>query len=443
MASSTAPKGLIGDIKSTSGAQWLTIFKQAGLDWMEDKATKLAASLAFYTMLSIAPLLIITIKVIGWFGQGPAAQENIRGYLTSNMGEKAAQSVGPMIDSATKPGSGGVATLISVLVLLFSASGVFGELQDSLNTIWEVKPRSDRGMMGTIKDRFFSFTMVLGVIFLLLVSLVATTVLSAISSQIGGASIIWKVVNFIVSLVVVSGLFALIFRYIPDAKVRWRDVLVGGSLTAVLFTIGKALLGWYLGQGATTSVYGAAGSLVAMLLWVYYSSQILFFGAEFTQAWARAHGNSMEPTANAVRMTDDDRDQAGLGKPEASQERRAARSRPLPPVKVVPQPEPALGLKDYAIAAGGLTAGALAAWYAARHGTGAKTEQLLTGRLASIEKKVGRLQHLKEVVTQVAVADRMKEVERQLRHARTAVRADEGHRPRWAVTLGDKIAGNR
>src|SRR4051794_15392839 len=231
--------------------------KQAAAEWSEDKATKLAAALAFYTMLSIAPLLIICMKIAGKIFGAKSASGQISGYLNNTVGTKGAEAAQEMIKNASQQGAGVIATIISVVVLILSASGVFGELQDSLNTIWEVKPKPNRGIMGIIKDRFFSMTLVLGVVFLLLVSLIASTVLTGVTHAVGmDKGLFLSAINFIVSIAVITVLFGLIFRYLPDAKVRWHDVWIGAIATSILFTIGKSLLGWYLGRASATSVYG-------------------------------------------------------------------------------------------------------------------------------------------------------------------------------------------
>jgi len=287
-------------------------FKTAFSEYSDDKVARLSAALAFYTMLSIAPMLVICIKIAGVVFGDEAARGQVGGYLTQTMGAKAAESVQQMVANAGQAGGGVLATIISTVILLFSASNVFGELQDSLNTIWEVKPKPDRGIMGTIKDRFFSLTLVLGTAFLLLVSLVASTVLSGALGRLGGEGIFWQAVNFIIAFAVVTGLFAVILKYLPDVKIPWSDVWAGALLTALLFSVGKLLLGIYLGRASTTSVYGAAGSLVAMLLWVYYTAQIFFIGAEYVQASMQAKGRSMEPTVNAVKLTEGDRIAQGM-----------------------------------------------------------------------------------------------------------------------------------
>jgi membrane protein len=271
------------------------LVKQAVSDWSEDKATELAAALAYYTMLSIAPLLIISMKIAGALFGHEAASGQIASYLHETVGQKGAEAAQDMIQSASERGTGVLATIISVAVLLFSASGVFGQLKASLNRIWEVDQAAARGIWATIKERFFSVTLVVGTVFLLVVSLVASTLLTGLTGAIGlEEGVLLTVLHFVVSFGVITVLFALIFRYLPSVRVQWRDVWAGAIATAVLFTIGKFLLGWYLGRASTTSVYGAAGSLVAMLIWVYYSAQILFLGAEFTQVWASQNGRGVE-----------------------------------------------------------------------------------------------------------------------------------------------------
>jgi membrane protein len=288
------------------------LVKQAVADWSADNATTLAAALAFYTMLSIAPLLIICMKIAGTVFGAEVASSQMDAYLAETIGTKGAEAAQDMIANAKQSGNGVVATIVSAVVLLFSASGVFGQLKTSLNRVWEVPPPEKRGIWGTIKERFFSITLVVGTVFLLLVSLLASTLLTGLTGAIGlEEGLLLQALHFTVSFAVITLLFALIFRYLPDVRVQWRDVWVGAIATAVLFTIGKFLLGWYLGRATTTSVYGAAGSLVALLLWVYYSAQILFLGAEFTQVWANGHGRGIE-ARDAERAR---QDAAGIVRP--------------------------------------------------------------------------------------------------------------------------------
>lgn len=284
---------------------WATV-KEAANDWMDDEASRLAASLAFYSLLSLAPLLVIVVAIAGFFLGADAARGRVAGELATVVGVEPAQGIQSILASARSPKSGILSTLVGVVTLFIGASGVFGELQSSLNTIWEVKTKPGRGIWGEVKARFLSFTMVLGVAFLLLVSLVLSSVLSAMGMRFSGAlpggEVLWQGVNFIVSLAAVTVLFALIFKYIPDAEIRWRDVWLGAAVTAALFTIGKFLLGLYLGKAAVGSSYGAAGSLIALVVWVYYAAQILFMGAEFTSVQARRSGREIRPSEHAIRL---------------------------------------------------------------------------------------------------------------------------------------------
>jgi membrane protein len=283
------------------------IAKETAKDWLDDDASTLAAALAYYALLSLAPLLVISVGVAGWFLGPEAARGRVAGELSNIVGGEAAQGIQAVVASAEEPKRGVIGAVVGMVTLFIGASGVFGQLQTSLNTIWEVKPRADRGVLGQLKDRFFSFTMVLGVAFLLLVSLVLSSMLSSfgtvLADTLPGGATLWQVINFTLSFGVVTLLFALIFKVIPDAKIQWRDVWLGAAVTALLFSIGKQLLGLYLGKAAVGSSYGAAGSIVALVVWVYYAAQILFVGAEFTQVQARRRGASIEPSKNAERAT--------------------------------------------------------------------------------------------------------------------------------------------
>ena len=303
----------------------VSLLKQTFADWSEDKAPRLAAALAYYTAFALAPLLLIAIAVAGIFFGREAATNQIGQQVSGLLGQTAGEAINGMVQAANaKQGTGIIASIIGIVTLLFAASGVFGELQDSLDTIWEVQPKPGLGIWGTMKKRFFSFGMVLGVGFLLLVSLVISAALGAIGGFVAGdqfgQTVLWKAINFVISFGVTTVLFALIFKVLPDAKVDWGDVWIGALATAFLFTIGKAALGWYLGRPGTTSAYGAAGSFVALLLWIYYSAQILFLGAEFTQVYAKAYGSQIEPDADAVPVTEEARAQQGLPRGQAVKE---------------------------------------------------------------------------------------------------------------------------
>jgi membrane protein len=282
------------------------IAKETFSEWSEDKASRLAAALSYYTLFSVAPLLIIAIAVAGLAFGREAATDQIVGQIRGMVGQEGAEVIQTILQNASKTSTGIVATIVGVVTLLIGASGAFGQLQDSLNTIWEVKPKAGRGVKGILRDRFLSFSLVLVIGFLLLVSLVLSAVLAGVGKYLSDAlpmpSFVLQAVNFAISFAVTTLLFALIFKVLPDAYIRWRDVWVGAAVTALLFSIGRFLIGLYLGRSSVGSAYGAAGSLVVLLLWVYYSSQVLFLGAEFTQVYANRFGSKMRPKPNAERV---------------------------------------------------------------------------------------------------------------------------------------------
>lgn len=281
------------------------LLKETARDWSDDDAASLAAALAYYALLSLAPLLVISIGVAGWFFGEEAARGRVAGELGAIVGGEAAQGIRSVAQSADQPMRGAVSAVIGIATLFVGASGVFGQLQSSMNRIWEVKPKPNQGIWVQVRSRFFSFTMVLGVAFLLLVSLVLSSLLSSLGTVLAdtlpGGALLWQITNFCLSLALITVLFALIFKVIPDAKIKWRDVWLGAAVTAVLFTVGKHLLGLYLGRAAVVDSYGAAGSIIALVVWVYYAAQILFLGAEFTQARARRRGVAIEPGPTAER----------------------------------------------------------------------------------------------------------------------------------------------
>jgi membrane protein len=254
--------------------------------WNEHEAPRLGAALAFYTILSLAPLVILVIALVALVFGHSTAQDQLLGQVDSMIGHQGSEAVKGMIEHAQEPASGTFASIIGVITLLFGASGVFGELRSALNKMWDVKIDSGGGVWGTIKQRFFSFGMVLAVGFLLLVSLVISVALAALGKFFGGflpmPEFMLSAINFMVSLAGTAVLFALIFRYVPGTKIDWNAVWIGATVTALLFTIGKFLIGLYLGKAAVGSAYGAAGSLIVVIVWVYYSAMIFLFGAEFT-----------------------------------------------------------------------------------------------------------------------------------------------------------------
>lgn len=280
-----------------------TLLKQTVSQWSEDEASRLAASLALYTLLSIAPLLVVAVSIAGLALGDEAARGEISQQISTVVGPQAGKAIEGLVANARTPSSGILSTVIGIVVGLFGASGVFGELQSALNRVWEVKPKPGRGIRGMLRDRFLSFSMVMGVAFLLLVSLVVSAGIAAVSGFFKGVlqlPFLWEAANLVISLGITAVLFALIFKLVPDVKIAWRDVWVGGIVTAVLFSIGRVALAWYVGRSATVSPFGAAGSLVALVVWVYYSAQILFFGAEFAQVYAARYGTRIVPSKNAV-----------------------------------------------------------------------------------------------------------------------------------------------
>ncbi len=280
------------------------ILKTAGSQWLDDKASLLGAALAYYTIFSIAPLLVIAVAVGGLlFGQ-KAVEGHVAEQLENVLGTDGAQTVQTMLVNAHQPTSGITATVIGGVMLFFGAAGLFVQLQDVMNTIWKVRPKPGRAIRDFIRDRLLSFVMVLGTAVLLLVSLGISAALHVVGSLLGD----WQttarneVFHLLASLVIFTLQFGLLYRIVPDAKIRFRDVWLGAGLTALLFTLGKWLIGLYLGQAGIASAYGAAGSFAALLVWVYYSAQIFLFGAEFTKAHAEFYGTPIVPTDNAVAV---------------------------------------------------------------------------------------------------------------------------------------------
>jgi membrane protein len=284
------------------------LLKQTFSEWLEDKAPQLGAALAYYTVFSLAPLILVLLAIVGFiFQNDPAgAWRKITEQMSYFLDKSAVDVVQNIAEKAAQPGKGLLATIVGVLLALFGASGVFGQLQDALNTIWGVKVKPGAGIWGFLRLRFLSFAMVGGVCFLLLVSLTLESVLKAFShyvqAALPGGIVIAMAVYWIFDLAVVILLFAIIFKFLPDAKIQWRDVWFGAAMTAIFFAIGKWALGLYLGSGSAASAYGAASSLITLLLWIYYSSQILLFGAEFTQVYARRGGRDIEPDEHAMRV---------------------------------------------------------------------------------------------------------------------------------------------
>ena len=274
----------------------LRLFGTALRAWWDDDALRLGASLAYYTLFAIAPVLLVAISIAGLAFGAEAVRGEIVGQLDDLIGREGAQAVESLLEGASQRRAGMVATALGSIAFVVAATGAFLELQAALNRIWRAKPSPGTTLKGLLMDRLRSFGLVVAIGFLLMVSLAVTAALAALSGWLSSRSpsvpLVWSGVSVLVSLVVTTALFALMYRVLPDVRLRWRDVRTGAFVTAVLFTIGQQLIGLYLGQSSVTSSYGAAGSVMVLLLWVYYSCQILLFGAEFTRVYARRHGST-------------------------------------------------------------------------------------------------------------------------------------------------------
>ena len=283
--------------------EMLSLFTTALTAWWDDDAPRLGASLAFYTLFAIAPVLIVAIAIAGMVFGAAAVRGEVVGQLDQLIGSDGARAVQSLLEGANQPRTGLVATLVGTVAFVVASTGAFLELQAALNKIWRVTPRPAVRVRAFVLDRLRSFGLVVAIGFLLLVSLAVTAALAALGGWLAARSpnlpMVWSVVTVMVSLIVTTALFALLFRVLPDVHLRWRDVMTGALVTAVLFTIGQQLIGLYLGQSGVASTYGAAGSVMILLLWVYYSCQILLFGAEFTRAYAVRQGTRPAPLSFA------------------------------------------------------------------------------------------------------------------------------------------------
>lgn len=281
------------------------VLKASFQEWREDNANDLAAALSYYTAVSIAPLLIFILLVLGLFMGSGQAGEQLTSQLQAVFGEEGSAFIETIITNADRPTAGGIAGVLSLIILIWGSTNVFAHLQKALNAVWDVKVKPDAGLKVTLRKRLLSFTLVLGIGFLLAVSLVLSAALSVLTNTLAGAlpgtDIVWQILDFVISVGVLTLLFAAIYKVLPDVEIEWSDVWLGALMTALLFTIGKLVLGIYFGRAGIGSTYGAAGSVIIFLLWVYYSSLILFFGAEMTQVYARRYGSGIQPADHAIR----------------------------------------------------------------------------------------------------------------------------------------------
>ncbi len=287
------------------------LLKDAGKDFMDDECPVRAAALSYYIVFSLPPLLILILLIASAVFDPAEVQRALTEQMGSFMGPQGAQEIGTIMTEAEKPGGRGLKAVLGIAAIVFGATGSFLQLQGALNRAWEVEPDPKQGgIKNMIFKRILSLGMILGVAFLLLVSLALSAALSAVGGMIGrlipgGSEVVAHVFNFVLSFAVISLLFAAIYKVLPDAKIAWKDVWVGAVVTALLFTVGKFLLGLYLGRSNPGEAFGAAGSLALLLVWIYYSSMIVLFGAEFTQAWAIRQGAGIVPKEGARRMNDE------------------------------------------------------------------------------------------------------------------------------------------
>jgi membrane protein len=274
------------------------LVRDAGEKFWEDRGTRLGAALAYYTALSLSPLLVVVVAIAGFVFGPEAARGEIVVQFRDTIGTEAATVIEQLVRKSASPAHGIVATVLAIGVLVYGASNAFSNLQSALNTIWQVPRRApEGGVLTVLKEQLLSFALVCGLAFLLLVSLVVTAVLAGVNSRVAGwmpgMDVLAEVVNFVLNLVLTAALFAMMFKWLPEARLAWRDVAIGATATAVLFSIGRYLIGLYLGRAAVGSAFGAAGAFVVLLVWIYYSTQILLFGAELTFVYARRFGSGV------------------------------------------------------------------------------------------------------------------------------------------------------
>ena len=283
------------------------VLKESFTGFGQDNVTKLSGSLAYYTVFSLGPLLVVIISLCGIFLGREAVEGKIFSQLDDFVGHDTALQLQEIIKNAFVGGKGNIAAVVGIITLLIGATTVFGDIQDSINRIWGLKPKPKRGWLKMLQNRFLSFSIIISLGFLLLVSLGVSAIIEALSSRLKAAYpdvavIVFYIVDLLLTLIITSLIFGVIFKVLPDAKIKWKDVMAGAFTTALLFMLGKFAISFYIGKSDVGSTYGAAGSLVILLLWVYYSAIILYFGAEFTKAYAMKYGSEIHPNDYAVTM---------------------------------------------------------------------------------------------------------------------------------------------
>ncbi|MHB1035249.1 MAG: YihY/virulence factor BrkB family protein [Pirellulales bacterium] len=298
----------MGRLSKGRSVRILRLLKQAGLEWYASRTFELGAALAFYAIFSIAPVIVLALTAASLVLGKEAAQGRVTQEIESTVGHTVAVAIQGTAQYTYQSGSGVSATVLGIVFFGFGATGLFLQLQSALNAIWEVTPKPGRGLGGLLHDRLGSFLAVLGISALLLAELLVTAALVALGQSLPSSLTpqgfpLWRAVTLVVSWAFLALAIAMVYRILPDARIAWRDVWVGAGVSALLFLLGNHLIGWYLAATSVTSVYGAASSIVIVLLWVYYSSQVVLFGAEFTRVYAKHRGSPLEPKENAVCVT--------------------------------------------------------------------------------------------------------------------------------------------
>jgi len=284
-------------------ANW-KLYKETYTHWSSDKAGRQAAALAYHSVMAMAPLIIGVLAIVGLVYNTKEAQQQVMTQVQHYVGPQGAQVVNTILTNANQPVLARWAGIVSLLLLLWSASNLFAQVQDALNTAWGVQLRPDLPLRRKIEHRLMPLLIVVAIGILLVAITIGSAILTALASYftslLPGGNFLWQILNFLISLAMLTLLAALVFKYLPDVKIAWRDLWPGSLLTAILFVIGQFILGWYLGRQSTASLFGAAGSLIILLLWIYYSAQIFLFGAEFTQVYATHYGHGVTPDKDAI-----------------------------------------------------------------------------------------------------------------------------------------------
>ena len=312
------------------GSKVKTVFafmKEVFSNFSDDKVMKYSASLSYYTVFSIAPILIIIISIAGFFFGKEAIQGQVFGQLNGLVGQQAATQIQEMIGNTHSSGNTFIASVISIVVLILGATGIFGEIQDSINSIWGLKSKPKTGIIKIIINRLISFSLIVSLGFVAMVTLLLNTAVDVLSKNLarlipGAGQYFVEILNYILIFVVITAMFAVIFKVLPDAKIKWRDVIRGAVLTAILFIIGKFVISIYVQKTNVGSVYGAAGSIVILLVWVYYTAVILYFGAEFTKVYAIKYGSKILPNNYAVWIKVKEEEQPRQALHEVHEEKR-------------------------------------------------------------------------------------------------------------------------